>query len=156
MAEDRRSEDVARLLACEAGPADTVYVAGSDYPYELPFYAQLAKPLVVVQDWARQRKEAGDDWRRELFDGADFDARAAQVLQPPRGAGPGRCRAGQLAAGAPRGPDRAAPAGWALVQRGTGFNLYKSGGGAVAGSALERPEAAQHKGLPGCKHQRDK
>ncbi len=152
VAEDRRSEDVARLLACEASPADTIYVAGSDYPYELPFYAQLVKPMVVVQDWARQRKEAGDDWRRELFDGADFDARAAQVLQPPEALVQAGQQPGNWLLVRHVGQTEQPPAGWTLVRKGTGFNLYKS----AAGLAPKGPEAAQHKGLPGCKDQRNK
>ena len=38
--------DVAQVLACAAAPEDTIYVAGA-YPYDLPFYIQNSKPLVV-------------------------------------------------------------------------------------------------------------
>jgi 4-amino-4-deoxy-L-arabinose transferase-like glycosyltransferase len=158
--ENRRAEDVAKRLACEASPGDTVYVTGSDYPYELPFYAQLDKPMVVVQDWARQRKEAGDDWRRELFDGADFDARAAQVLQQPDVLGPAAQKPGNWLLvrhggdeedkGREQEAQQPLALGWKLVMRGTGFNLYAS---AAPG---EGPKPAQHKGLPGCKHQGNK
>ena len=77
-----RTQDVAAVLACEARPTDTVYVSGA-YPYDLPFYAQTSKPLVVLANWPQLRQNAGDGWQRELFEGADFDAQAAQVLQQP-------------------------------------------------------------------------
>jgi 4-amino-4-deoxy-L-arabinose transferase-like glycosyltransferase len=77
------SRDIAQALACAAAPHDPVYVIGG-FPYDLPFYARMTHPLIVVQDWARQRATAGDDWRRELFEAGDFDpAQAARVLQSP-------------------------------------------------------------------------
>ena len=76
------SVDVARQLACLKGPQDTVLLAG-DYAYDLPFTAQLRAPMVVLQDWPQLRQTAGDNWRRELFEGADFDAAAARQLQTP-------------------------------------------------------------------------
>jgi hypothetical protein len=53
-----------------------------EYPYDLPFLAQLPRPMWVLEDWEFQRQHAGDNWRRELFEGADFDAEAARVLVP--------------------------------------------------------------------------
>jgi 4-amino-4-deoxy-L-arabinose transferase-like glycosyltransferase len=77
------SRRVAEALACVAKPGDTVYTLGR-YPYDLPFYARLTQPLIVVQDWARERATAGDGWQRELFEAGDFDpAVAARVLQSP-------------------------------------------------------------------------
>ena len=76
------SADVAAVLACEVAPTDVVAVV-DEYPYDLPFYAQLQQPLEVIQDWDTLRQTAGDNWRRELFEGADFDAKAAQSLVPP-------------------------------------------------------------------------
>ena len=144
-----RSEDVARVLACEARPSDTIYVAGA-FPYDLPFYAQTTRPLVVLADWPTLRKQAGDGWERELFEGADFDAQAAQVLQHP-----GRLTQAGLMAGhwlvtkTGQGLAEGVP-GWQMFYQGAGWVLYKSGGLL----APEGPEAAQQKGLPGCQHQR--
>ena len=152
--EKKLSLDVAQTLACEARPADTVYVVG-DYPYDLPFYTQASHPMVVVQNWLQERKTAGDNWRRELFEGADFDAAAARVLQNPEvltaaGRQPGNWLL------VPRDDRKfaAGPAGWVQVQIGTAWVLFKSGGNAApaAGSAPEGPKPAQQKGLPGCKH----
>ena len=146
-----RAQDVALALACAAGPLDAVYVSGA-YPYDLPFYAQTRQPLIVVERWAELRQRAGDGWQRELFEGADFDARAAQVLQSPQalaaaGAAPGNwlvTRAdNQLA-------DRIA--GWKLFYQGAGWSLFRSS----ALLAAESPVPAEQKGLPGCNDQSHK
>jgi hypothetical protein len=75
------SRDVAAALACRAGPTAPVYVLGG-YPYDLPFLANRAAPLLVMQDWAALRGKVGDEWRGELLDGARFDTEAAKVLVP--------------------------------------------------------------------------
>lgn len=150
-----RSQDLAQALACAAQPSDTVYVSGA-FPYDLPFYAQTRKPLVVLEDWAALRQQTGDGWQRELFEGADFDAQAARVLQSPEvltdtGAAPGNWLV-------VRDGDKVADGltGWKLFYQSSGWVLYQSGQtGVQAGSPLaaKRPIAAEHKGLPGCKDQ---
>ena len=74
--------DVAQVLSCRMSPQDRVLVT-EVYPYGLPFEANLQQPMIVVSDWVRARQIVGDGWRSELFEGADFDAQAGQVLQPP-------------------------------------------------------------------------
>jgi hypothetical protein len=143
-----RAQDVAQVLACEARPSDTVYVSGA-YPYDLPFYTQAAKAMVVVADWPALRQSAGDGWQRELFEGAVFDAQAAQVLQPPAvlaaaGAKPANWLVTRNEGQAPAGAD-----GWLLFYQGVGWSLFKSGGDL----APKGPEAAENKGLTGCKDQ---
>jgi 4-amino-4-deoxy-L-arabinose transferase-like glycosyltransferase len=147
-----RSQDVAEVLACAARPTDTVYVFGG-FPYDLPFYSRAAKPMVVLADWAERRANAGDGWERELFEAADFDpAQATMVLKSPEAA---------VAAGQVRGNWLVMPmsaslvngdANWKLFFKGVGWQLYQSGAALGAGSAPEGPEAAEQKGLPGCKH----
>jgi 4-amino-4-deoxy-L-arabinose transferase-like glycosyltransferase len=137
----RGSEDIARVLACAARPSDTVYAVG-EFPYDLPFYTQAARPMVVVQDWPTLRRTAGDNWRRELFEGADFDAAAARVLQTPEVLEAARDQPGNWLV-APRGS--AVPAGWVTLREGSAWTLWRSG--------PERPEPAQHESLPGCEHQ---
>jgi 4-amino-4-deoxy-L-arabinose transferase-like glycosyltransferase len=141
-----RAQDVAQVLACEASATDTVYLSDA-YPYDLPFYAQTSKPMVVLGNWPLLRQQVGDGWQRELFEGADFDAQAAQVLQLPdelakAGTVPGNWYAthkGNLTAvGLP---------GWKLFYEGAGWVLYRS----AQPLAAESPKAAEHKGLPGCK-----
>ena len=146
-----RAQDIAQALACAARPSDTVYVADA-FPYDLPFYAQTSRPLVVLADWPELRQRARDGWQRELFEGADFDAQAARVLQSPAvlaraGAVPGNwfaARSGNMTA--------EGLTGWKLFYQGAGWALYQSG----SQSAAEGPKAAEQKGLPGCKDQRHK
>ncbi len=150
----RLSADVAHTLACEARPADTVYVVGN-YPYDLPFYARIQRPLVVIQDWPHQRATAGDVWQRELFEGANFDPVAARVLQTPDVLPAASARPGSWLL-VPRGGGGAhgfGPPAWRRVQTGTGWILFKSAASAapVGASAPEGPESAQQKGLSGCK-----
>jgi len=77
------SKDVAILLGCAVLPGEPVYAAGA-YPYDLPFYAQLHQPMIVVEDWSEARRNSGDNWRRELFEAADFEpALGSALLQPP-------------------------------------------------------------------------
>ena len=78
------TQDVALALeALGVEPSDTVYLLG-EFAYDLPFYRQASTPMVVIQDWRRLRKSAGDDWQHELLEGADFDVSSADVLQTPK------------------------------------------------------------------------
>jgi len=144
------TRDIAQVLACAARADDTVYALG-DYPYDLPFYTQSRRPMVVIQDWPALRRSAGDNWRRELFEGADFDAVAARVLQTPDVLDAAKDRAGQWLVVPKADRARAGLQGWAQVREGAAWALYRSN--PQAGSAPERPEAAQQKGLPGCQNQ---
>ena len=143
-----RAQDMARALACAAQPTDTVYVSDA-FPYDLPFYAQTRKPMVVLGDWPALRQQAGDSWRRELFEGADFDAQAAQVLQAPEVLTQAGRVPGNWFATLTSNKTTADLSGWTLFYQGAGWTLYQSG----AALAAKGPKPAQHKGLPGCKDQ---
>ena len=152
-----RTQDVAAILACAATPTDTVYVADA-YPYDLPFYAQTSKQMVVLENWRHLRQTVGDGWQRELFEGADFDANAAQALRSFDALEPAGQQTGNwfLARSGNRMTQQLP--GWALYYQGAGWDLYRSGvnlPNATTRSAAKSPEAAEHKGLPGCKHQRN-
>ncbi len=138
------TQDIARTLACQARATDAVYALG-EYPYDLPFYTQAVQPMVVVQDWPELRRSARDNWRRELFEGADFDAAAGSVLQTPDVLAPAAQVPGRWLVAPNAFPSKDIPAGWVPVQQGAGWSLWRS--------APERPEAAENKGLPGCQHQ---
>jgi 4-amino-4-deoxy-L-arabinose transferase-like glycosyltransferase len=141
-----RAKDVAQVLACEARPSDTVYVAGA-FPYDLPFYAQTRRPMVVLGNWPELRQQSGDGWQRELFEGADFDAQAAQLLQPTEvlaqaGNVPGNWFVASTSFSMPPGL-----VGWKLFYTGAGWVLYQSATALPAqGQAPTGP-----KGLPGCR-----
>lgn len=146
-----RAQDIAQALACAASPTDTVYVSDA-FPYDLPFYAQTSRPMVVLGDWAALRQQVGDGWQRELFEGADFDAQAARVLQSPEelaraGGVPGNWFATQTGNRVAEGLT-----GWKLYYQGAGWSLYQS----ATASPAKSPKAAEKKGLPGCKQQSNK
>ncbi len=143
-----RTQDLAQVLACAAAPTDTIYVTGA-YPYDLPFYAQTAKPMVVLEDWPLLRQQAGDGWQRELFEGADFDVMAARQLQSPQVLAAAAGMSGNwlvLRIGSEKSLDLS---GWKRFYEGAGWLLYQSAPALTAKS----PEPAQHIGLPGCQHQ---
>ncbi|MGJ7497525.1 ArnT family glycosyltransferase [Variovorax sp. RT4R15] len=43
------------------------------YYYEIPFYWGLNKPVMVSGDWTPALVEAHDNWRKELYDAAQFE-----------------------------------------------------------------------------------
>jgi hypothetical protein len=133
------SADIAQVLACVKGPDDTVLLAG-DYAYDLPFLARFTAPMVVLQDWPQLRQSAGDNWRRELFEGADFDAHAARSLQTPAVLKDAASRPGQWLV-TPRGgvPDLPADlAGFAPIFSGNAWDLFKSPASPEASPAQQR------------------
>ncbi|MDD5332313.1 MAG: glycosyltransferase family 39 protein [Rhodoferax sp.] len=148
---DGRAQDLAQVLACAAQPTDNVYVSGA-YPYDLPFYAQTRKPLLVLEDWPLLRQQAGDGWQRELFEGADFDPQAARVLQSLDQLAQAGSVSGNWFVERAGKPITAGQTGWKLFYEGAGWRLYQS----ASQSAPKGPEPAQHEGLPGCKEQRHK
>ena len=75
------SEDIAKVLRCQDLKNAQVMVAG-EYPYDLPFLALLKRPMWVVQDWEFERANAGDGWKRELFEGANFESVNTDLLKP--------------------------------------------------------------------------
>jgi 4-amino-4-deoxy-L-arabinose transferase-like glycosyltransferase len=150
-----RTQDVAAALACAATPGDTVYVSDA-FPYDLPFYAQTQKPLVVLENWPLLRKQVGDGWQRELFEGANFDAQAARVLQSMDVLADAAQIPGNWFVVRADNPVAQNLSGWGLFYKGAGWDLYRSGGLGADASAAKGPEPAEHKGLPGCKDQRHK
>jgi 4-amino-4-deoxy-L-arabinose transferase-like glycosyltransferase len=142
--------EMAKVVACVAQTQDVVAVV-DDYPYDLPFYAQLTRPVEVIQDWERERKEAADDWRRELFEGADFDPAAAQVALLPLS----RLdtlkhddKAWLLAPKAVGSFSQGAHLGFDVVAETPAWVLYRA---SVA--AAKSPETAQDERLSRCKNQ---
>jgi 4-amino-4-deoxy-L-arabinose transferase-like glycosyltransferase len=157
------SLDVAEVLACQANTSDVV-AAVDEYPYDLPFYAQVTKPLEVIQDWDTLRQTAGDNWRRELFEGADFDAQAARSLVPLSRLDSLKQtpHAWVVAPNASPTLNMTQHAGFELVFAGRAWSLYQSSATASGASAstaaassasAKGPEAAEQKGLRGCKDQ---
>jgi len=99
--------------------------------YDVPFYARLGTPPVVLSDWDDPSIPARDNWRKELHDGVRFDpAAGARQLWPIARAEALRCGAGTLwiVAKAPT----AALADAQLVLRGRHALLLRAPGRAAA------------------------
>jgi len=54
------------------------------YPFDLPFYAGLRAPVLVVDDWSSVEIDRHDNWRKELADAARLASPAARsvLLEP--------------------------------------------------------------------------
>jgi 4-amino-4-deoxy-L-arabinose transferase-like glycosyltransferase len=148
----RSSADVARVLACER-QANDVVAAVDDYPYDLPFYAQLTQPVEAIQDWQKLRQTAGDNWRRELFEGADFDVQAGDKALLPMS----RLTALQhLPHAWVLAPNDSATLnaqhhdGFVVAHVGHAWTLYRSA------LTPKSPETAEQKSLRGCEDQSKK
>ncbi len=88
------SRDVAAILLAQRGPQDAVLML-NDYYYDLAFYARLPAPVPVVNDWGNPELRKGDDGRKEMLDGGQFDTeRAARTLLIPQALPAQLCRAG--------------------------------------------------------------
>ncbi len=62
------------------------------YDFDLPFYARLRTPVVVVLDASRPGVRQRDNWRKELVDAGDFAPQLAQaVLLAPSALRPALC-----------------------------------------------------------------
>ncbi|MDE2371726.1 MAG: glycosyltransferase family 39 protein [Burkholderiales bacterium] len=63
--------ELARALAAGRAAGDRV-VFVDDYFYDVPFYADLAAPVIVVSAWDDPDIARHDNWRKELADAARF------------------------------------------------------------------------------------
>jgi 4-amino-4-deoxy-L-arabinose transferase-like glycosyltransferase len=76
------NEALARVLGTQMSTDDRVVMV-AEYDYDVPFYARLARPVVIVDDWADPEIPHKDNWRKEIFDPARFEpALGAELLQP--------------------------------------------------------------------------
>ncbi|WP_394788675.1 ArnT family glycosyltransferase [Rhodoferax sp.] len=86
--------DVAEELAKLKQPGDRVVFLDSAF-YDLPFYAHLDQPAIVLSNWGDPEIARNDSWRKEFIDAARFDkAAAAQLLWTSDQAPALRCGAG--------------------------------------------------------------
>lgn len=139
------SKDIAMTLSCALNPADRVFVT-DDYPYDLPFYAQLKNPMYVAIDWDQARIDQSDNWRRELYEGANFDAKAGEVLVPF-----------SAIDNPPAGSWLVVPLGFNVSQLHPSWTQYAKGNAWVLLRAhnltLESPPTTQDESLKRCKNQ---
>lgn len=65
------SRSIALALKAQHRAPEPVVMLGS-YPFDLPFYARLTTPVVVVDDWPGALASSRDNWRKELADAGRF------------------------------------------------------------------------------------
>jgi 4-amino-4-deoxy-L-arabinose transferase-like glycosyltransferase len=76
------NQALAQVLRTAMQPADRVVMV-DEYFYDVPFYARLARPVVIAADWADPEIPRRDNWRKEVFDAARFDPPLARQLLRP-------------------------------------------------------------------------
>jgi len=74
------TRELARELLARRGPHEPIAML-TRYDFDVPFYARLQDPIVVLDNWSSTEVQKQDNWRRELLDAAQFDPHgAAEVL----------------------------------------------------------------------------
>ena len=74
---------LAKVVREQARPDDT-FVSLHTYPFDLALYARALRPAWVVDDWLNPEVPVRDNWRKELYDAAQFDPETGgQVLLSP-------------------------------------------------------------------------
>jgi 4-amino-4-deoxy-L-arabinose transferase-like glycosyltransferase len=133
--------ELARTLAAQMQPGERV-VFVEEYLYDLPFYARLKVPAIVISNWDAPDVAAADNWRKELFDATRFTAdRGASVLWTWSRLPEVTCHPGRVwlfAAAEHRPRVEAAVAGLTLVQSQRGMQLFSAPGRACAGADVRR------------------
>jgi 4-amino-4-deoxy-L-arabinose transferase-like glycosyltransferase len=82
---EHSSRPLAKALASQRQAGEPVFMLGS-YPFDLPFYARLREPVVVVDQWDDPGIAQRDNWRKELVDAGAFDPEheAGLLITPAR------------------------------------------------------------------------
>ncbi len=87
----KSSRELALTLAAQRAPGEPVVMV-QEYVFDLPIYARLKAPVVVVEDWAAPEARQRDTWRKELLDAGQFaPARAKALLIEPSALAPLLC-----------------------------------------------------------------
>jgi hypothetical protein len=76
------SRALALQLGAQMRPDDRVVMV-DDYFYDVPFYARLARPVVIASAWDDPQLPLHDNWRKEVFDAASFDPALGRTLLKP-------------------------------------------------------------------------
>ena len=63
--------DLGAMVAAQSRPGD-VTVSIFTYPFDFNFHARRAEPIWVVDDWKDPQIPKRDNWRKELYDAANF------------------------------------------------------------------------------------
>jgi 4-amino-4-deoxy-L-arabinose transferase-like glycosyltransferase len=71
------------LALAERIAPDATVVMVDEYRYDVPFYAQLKRPVLIAGNWADPELPKRDNWRKEVFDAARFDPALGRALLQP-------------------------------------------------------------------------
>lgn len=63
--------DLAQTMAVLSRPGEPIIFL-HEYFYDIPFYARLTAPVLVVSDWNSPAARRGDNWKEELADASRF------------------------------------------------------------------------------------
>lgn len=118
--------DVGRALAGLRDAGDRVVLVDEPF-FDLPFYARLTTPPLVLADWQDPAIPRRDDWRKELQDAARFasPADAARLVDHGRAASLLCGRGTVWFVAPPAWAPPAALAGLERVQAGRGATLWR-------------------------------
>lgn len=99
------SQSIGRAIEAGRKPGEPVVFVDGNF-YDVPFYAHLTEPIVLVGHWGSADWIRPDGWARELADAARFEpAAAAAVLRKPGQLPPLLCAAPRVwLVGAPVSP----------------------------------------------------
>lgn len=77
------TREIAHTLRQEVQPGEPVVMLG-DYRFDLPLYARLREPVIVVDAWSGADVQRRDNWRKELADAGSFAplAASARLIEP--------------------------------------------------------------------------
>lgn len=79
----KTTRELAATLRSQHIPHEPVFML-NHYYYDLPFYARLREPVVVVDDWKNVAISVNDDWHKEFADAGRFaPSRALATLMDP-------------------------------------------------------------------------
>ena len=88
------TRDLALVLRAQHHSGEPVFMLRG-YWYDVPFYARLREPVLVVDDWSDSEVAQRDNWRKEVADAGAFDPPLARrLLLPPQAWRQALCRAG--------------------------------------------------------------
>ena len=129
------AQSIGLALAARRDAGEPVVFVDS-YPYDVVFYARLRGTVPVVKRWSSSEISAHDDWAKELYDAARFDANLSPrvlIEQDQMAAQLGKAPASWLVGGTlpplPHGTDAqlvAAAAGlklWRVSRQGAALSL---------------------------------
>lgn len=77
-ASQNSKRELAQTMAALRQPGEPVFFL-QEYFYDVPFYARLTEPVLVVDDWQSPAADQRDNWKKELVDASRFSDNGSLV-----------------------------------------------------------------------------